>query len=179
LKGVSLSLKKYFNVMIKTIKPWTYLLFVLTIFPMSFSSCVKDDSSENGPDFENYFNLGLEYYTVNNSNVFWNANIQSLNVRSNQGAIIVLGFNSKPKVSQKYTVVRPDDLSKSPNNCSVTLITPDSNLEYFTSTGATGSVFNVQVENERIGVDYANVELATLRNGALTKETSNGKFYSR
>lgn len=165
--------------MIKLFKSNTYTLFVLFASILLLSSCAKDDSTTNGPDFENYFNLGLEYYTVNTSNVFWNANIQSLNVRSNQGAILVIGFNTKPKTSGKYTVVRPDDLAESPDNCTVTLITPEGNLEYFTSTGVSGSIFDVQVDNGRIGVDYANVELATLRNGVFTKEISNGKFYSR
>lgn len=163
----------------KIIKQWANSLFVLILLPTLFQSCAKDDSAVKGPDFENYFNLGQEYYTVNTNNVFWNANIQSLNVRSNQGAIIVIGFNAKPKISQKYTVVRPDDLALSPSNCSVTLVTPEGNLEYFTSTGASGSFFDVQVNNGRIGIDYANVELATLRKGVFTKEVSNGKFFSR
>jgi hypothetical protein len=154
----------------------TALLGLLII--LGITSCSKD--KENfGPTFENYFSLGLDYYTVNTSNIFWNEELKALNVRSNQGAVILISFNAKPSKNKNYKVVRPDDLDKAPDNCSVTIIGPESNLTYWTSTSADGGIFDLQVKGKRIGVDYANVEMATLDKGNLVKQVSNGKFYSR
>ena len=159
------------------VKSFIIRLMYISVFILS-TSCAKDGEVE-GPKFENYFNLGLDYYTVNTNNIFWNQNLKALNVRSNQGAIIVITFNDKPVVSNKYNVVRPDDLSKNPLNCYITIITEGAGLEYWTSSGVIGSLFELQVAEQRIAVDFANVELITLRNGTAVKDVSNGKFFSR
>ena len=134
-----------------------FKVFSYVFFASIFLSACKSDEEVKDTSFDSSFTYDGKLYNINTSEIFWKEEFSAITAMSYQGTAIILAFNEKPSATQRYNIVKPADLSLDPNNCAITLITKK--LETIASTGAKGSIMDVEIKDDRIYFVISYVEM--------------------